>query len=204
MFFGRGARVEPSVSDLRQGVLDREAAIHAFRLSGTLKTDLSLDGKAVGLSGTEHVDICAETGGRLRYESSGQIVNRGRVETERVLAAFNGSEARNMRSAGLDQYRIGEIDRTRGSLFFRIDPLEFVIRLFNRPISEELRRPAVVLVGQEIYDGRPSYVLEVSHAPPQKGADYKKTRFWVDPSRGFVVVKRAALARRSLKDTWQE
>ncbi len=196
---------DPGIDDLRQGVMDREAAIRGFKLSCQINTFLrSTDGKKISLSGLEHVTASADVGGRIRYESSGSVREERGDRQEAVLGAFDGNQARSMQTRGTDRFVVAVIDRTRSAVSFRLDPSEFVNQFFNEPVSNVLQRPNLIAVGKEAWDGRDAQVLETDYDPPEQGVDYRKVRFWIDPSRGFAVVKRAALARRSPEQEWAE
>jgi hypothetical protein len=194
----------PTLTDLRQGVLDREAAIHSFTLSCHLDSIVRSPDGHLNLDGSEDIEVSAEVTGRLRYASSGTVHDAAGQRSEQVLGAFNGSEARSMQTRGSKTFRVGQIDPQRFGVSFRVDPLEFTTQYFGNPISFELLKPDTVCLGEDVWDGHPVQVVEVQHEPPEKGADYCKSRFWIDPSRGFAVVKRATLARRSPDEKWAE
>jgi hypothetical protein len=196
---------DPSLSDLQQGVIDREAAIRGFRATCHIDTFADDPKTRLNLTASEDVKFSAEITGRLRYESSGDVKDQGIAKYEMVLGSFNGSEARSMRNLGAAQYAAAVVSRERSSVRFRVDPCEFVTSYFHEPISADLKSRNVTIVGRENWDGRPTVVVEVEYDPPPNSTDNRKSRFWIDPSRGFAVVRWAALTRISPpNDEWCE
>jgi len=196
--------VSPSLTELSQGVSDREKAIQAFSLSCHADTELREQSLQLTFVASEDVEVRADSGGRLRYESSGDVKDGNGARKDRTIGVFNGTEARSMRSLGADRFLVGQIDAAPSGLYTRFDPWEFVTAYFRKPVSSYLAQPKVSLIGTETWDGRAAQVVEIQHDLLPNGSDYRKSRFWIDPSRGFAVVKRATLARRTRADKWVE
>ena len=184
-----------SIGDLRQGVLDRETAIQTFTMRAHLDTVLRDENKTISFQGSEELTIYAEPTGRIRYESSGLVHEQSGKRSEKVLGAYNGTEARSMRSLGADRFVVGEIDRNRSTVYMRVDPREFITWFFGKPVSVEIGLQGAALIGEEKWDGSLTYVVEVEHAPPLDTNILRKSRLLIDPSRGFAVVRRSVLAR---------
>jgi hypothetical protein len=198
------AATPPSAADLRQGILDREAAIHGFRLSCHVDTILQINGKTRNLEASEDIDISTDARGRIRYQSSGNVTDNGRAAFEKTLSAFNGTQSRSMRTAGGPNFRIGEVIGSRSRLYCRLDPWEFVTCFLEGPISQCMSNMKVEVVGTDTWDNRLAYIVDLI-PPPRAGAkDRRKGRLWVDPSRASTIIRRAILAQRFEGDKWHE
>jgi hypothetical protein len=201
------AAAGPTVDELRRGVAAQEAALRSFKLSCHIDTLVSYNGKNIAFVASEDVEIIGDLDGRIRYESSGTIEKDsgtpGVTRTEKVLGVFNGKEARNLRTLN-EVGRVGVIDRVRTAAGCRTDFLEFFATYHHEPVSACLNRPNLVRLDDDTWDGRPVQVVETSFdTPPGKSKSYKY-RLWIDPARGFAVVKRASLVRETVDDKWEE
>ena len=78
-------------------------------------------------------------------------------------------------------------------------PLEFTTHWLRLPISSILAQGNGRVVGVETSDEWSLIVAE--KVPVKHGAEYK-TQFWIDPARGFAVVRRCAYARNDPNAKW--
>jgi hypothetical protein len=142
--------------------------------------------------------------GRTRYECVGEQVNIGpnpgevRTYRGRWRSAYDGKVAATL-SGGIDNALLtAELDRWPA--WHGVNPLEFTVHYFRKPVSKFLGRKGIRVVGQEERDSRTVTVVEGE--PVTVDGKGWKYRFWVDMERG-VVVRRAGLIQYPGQD-WRE
>ncbi len=123
---------------------------------------------------------------------------------ENVQANFDGKHGlwnRITHRQGGDSSSLRGIDAPR--TYGTSSPLDVTLRYLGTPISQILAQPDAKMVDSATCEGRTVVVVEVSVAPKPPGAVEYKTRLWIDPSRGFAVVRRQSWARYSPDRPWR-
>jgi hypothetical protein len=123
---------------------------------------------------------------------------------ENVQANFDGkhgiwNQITHRQSGDRASHRGIDAPRTYGTF----SPLDATLRYQGKPISQILAQPDARIVDSATCEGRTVVVVEVSVAPKPPGAVEYKTRLWIDPSRGFAVVRRQSWAHYSPDRPWR-
>jgi hypothetical protein len=123
------------------------------------------------------------------------------AETFESEATFDGNLGRHVHvRIGADGFRypVGMI--SDGFVDEGPSPLEYTTHWLRWSVSRALSQRSPHLVDPQAWDGRRVVVAET--APVKNGQEYK-TQFWIDPARGFIVVRRLGLVRYAAEKPWR-
>ncbi len=127
-----------------------------------------------------------------------------RVEhEEEIEAAFDGKRGRWIqitRRPGGDLVHIRQLDSPQ--TYATCSPLDVTVRYLGTPITQILSRADAAIADSKTWEDRPVIVAEAA-VPKNPAATVEyKTRLWIDPSRGFAVVRRQSVARYAPGRPW--
>jgi hypothetical protein len=146
-----------------------------------------------------------ESSGKSWCKYSGKITSvradgSARAEEIQREAAFDGIEGRHVRSRKLEGAPPNTVGLVSdGFVDEGPSPLEFTTHWLRRPVSATIEACGRTIADQETWEERPVVVVET--APLRNRHEYK-TQFWVDPSRGFTVVRRRTFVRYADDRPW--
>ncbi|QDT12461.1 hypothetical protein [Planctomycetes bacterium K23_9] len=115
-------------------------------------------------------------------------------------ACFDGKEGRTLteETRGLGQPTLrGNIELTL--MRYAVSPFDLTTQHQGQPISEHLSKGGQI-VGSESWDGHQVTVVE---SVTDANVDTFKSQYWIDPERGFAVVRRRNLMRSTPQSEWK-
>jgi hypothetical protein len=211
-----------TLSEVRDGFRKFEEGISTLSVASETEVDSHFrdaNGNAPrkGLIGDDAKDLLNRIDSSWLCRSSGRIWQKHTARLtairadgshvdyeENVQANFDGKHGRwnqvTHRPSG-DRAFLRGIDAPR--TYGTFSPLDVTLRHVGKPISQILARPDAKIVDSATCEGRTVVVVETSVAPKPPGTVEYKTRLWIDPSRGFAVVRRQAWARYSPDRPWR-
>jgi hypothetical protein len=211
-----------TLSEVRDGVREFEQRISTLSVVSEAEVDnhfCDANGKAPrkGLIQDDATDLLVRLDSSWLCRSSGRIWQKHTARLtaiqadgshvdydENVQANFDGrkglwNEITRRHSGDSSSVRGIDAPRTYGTF----SPLDVTLRYLGKPISQILSQPDAKIVDSATCEGRTVVVVETSVAPKPRGAVEYKTRLWIDPSRGFAVVRRQSWARYSPDRPWR-
>jgi hypothetical protein len=122
---------------------------------------------------------------------------------EEIEAAFDGKRGRWIqitRRPGGDHVHIRQLESPQ--TYATCSPLDVTVRYLGTPITQILSQADVAIADSKTWEERPVIVVEAA-IPKSRGRTAEfKTRLWIDPSRGFAVVRRQSVARYAPGRPW--
>lgn len=208
----RGA-ADWTVEDILAGLREREAAMANFRVQSTIKGTLRASGiyrtppgPDTLVSLDESCVVFADASGRLRNEFNGQSLNLATPEKLfpiKHLDTFDGTRAVMLEGrpdkAGWDSARIVA---NYYEFHWKKNPKELLNHYGDKPISAMLADGKPQIATTFKWQGLDAVTVETT---PVKNNGFGKAQFDVVPDRGFLVVRKATLARFTPEQQeWQE
>lgn len=194
-----------SFDDVRSAVGDYERAVNLVSLNAKFEI-LQCPRERPDLRLTLHSDehCIVDSSGRARCEVRGQrfripASGAALINDQQFVGTFAEGECRS--AEGTDRLTSGRITNQRSDLGWTIDPREMTTHYFRKPVSVIITEAKGMLVGKDKHDGAEVLVIETEI---HKTSEEWRYRFWIDPSKNFAVVKRAALIRILPDTPWIE
>lgn len=119
------------------------------------------------------------------------------IRPRKSIGTFNGDACRV--ASGSSKLVFGMITTVRNDLSLAMDPRRMTTHYFDKPVSQLITKHRGRIVGRIRHDEREAIVVETE---PHFNKNYFKLRFWIAPSLGFAVVKRANMIRFPGHDRW--
>jgi hypothetical protein len=149
-----------------------------------------------------------DSSGRIWQKHLSQVTSvradKTRLEhEEEIEAAFDGKRGRWIqitRRPGGDLVHIRQLDSPRTYAMF--SPLDVTVRYLGKPITQILSQADAAIADSKTWEDRPVIVVEARVAKSPASTAEFKTRLWIDPSRGFAVVRRQSVARYAPGRPW--
>ena len=176
----------PPIEDLIRGLEDAEKSIANFSVTSHIE---ALSRPREGAVGAERTDSLVATytvdsadRSRYRVSSATPAPDGGREET---IETFDGEEFRAVMTA--DQASRGKLSATADDRTWQVNPWDYTTKFHGLSVREMIRTQGVESYSEDRWENR--LVLKVV-CKPAKPAGTMKNEFWIDPSRGFAVVRK--------------
>jgi len=164
------------------------------------------DAVAMSRKGTASWEMLYDGRGRMEAEISrtnfrfdgSQVVRK-----ERHLSVFDGNQGSFQTTHLGPNGTVLSVVRQATDRFMRTSspPFDFATQHLGKPISDLVTQKDGKIVGYEQWEGRPVIVVEVD--PVVRREDYIfKQKFWVDPGRNFLAVRRESYVQRGEGKPW--
>jgi hypothetical protein len=195
--------VRISTTDLGRAILDAEAALKAVSVTCDYKLQtFSLTNKQL-LSPVMRHGVCSfDSTGRCRYEGFGDLRDGSdkRSFQERNIAAFNGSRMKAM-TGDKQRYLRGRVSENSG-MPWPLDPREYLYRFAGNQVGKTIMEEGSQITGWINWDRRKVIAAETKIYPGPEGSDKTKIRFYIDPDRGFSIVRRSFAIFKPGSNEW--
>lgn len=204
VFLSGGAQdVGISTADLSKAVLDAESAQKTVSVTCDYKIQSYSLTKLQLLTPVMRHGICSfDLTGRCRYEGFGDIRDGSDKQSyqERTLATFDGKRMKAM-TGDKSRYLQGKVSE-RPEMPWPMDPREYLYRFAGKQIGKLIAQEGSQITGWVNWDGRKVIAAETKSYPGPEGIDKTKISFYIDPDRGFAVVRRSFAVYRPKPNDW--
>jgi hypothetical protein len=122
---------------------------------------------------------------------------------EEIEAAFDGIRGKWIqitRKSNGDSVLIRQLDSPQ--TYATSSPLDVTLRYLGTPIIQILSRADAAIAESKTWEERPIVVVEAAVPKTAASTAEFKMRLWIDPSRGFAVVRRQSVARYAPGRPW--
>lgn len=215
-----GAGVEDlDLQDVTRAIRAREAATRYYSVKAVFQNTMGSDYTGEELDFSEAYEFVVDRStGRFRVHRIGEVYNAAGGELHggqeffvqnEEISAFDGQRTVQLAHPAGEDGRVfkavslGRIIPER-RVGWTTNPDEFLVTDGNQPVSHYLESSDCQILGSEVLDDRSVLIVECDHGvrddDPLKWR--WKSRFWIDPSRNFVVPRSEGLISRDDGDNW--
>ena len=152
--------------------------------------------------------ITVDFSGKLHAEMNGSMYGVGKDGQPNIypwyaISTFNGTEERVLDGKDKTSLRRGMITSERSDTLWTLDPREMTTWYSDRPVSQFIAEKKGCVIGTEKQDEHEVLIVETEVFVDPRKSKWKNS-FWIDPNRGFVVVRRSSFYQFPDVDHWVE